>query len=355
MREDDRGFLYPEVDALSCVECGLCETVCPVINAGESRRPLRVLAAKNPDESVRLASSSGGLFTMLAERVIAEGGVVFGAKFDESWGGVVHTAAESMDEVAALRGSKYVQSVMGDAYQRAYAILRQGRKVLFSGTPCQIAGLKKFLRRDYDNLLTLDVVCHGVPSPLVWREYLKDNFGENVRVVNMRDKSKGWSAYRVKIEADCNKYCRPASENVYIEGFLKDLYLRPSCYVCPSKAGRSGSDITLGDFWGITQCHPDFADDKGVSLALIGSKKGEGAVDGIDISAEHSTYENAVRYNPCIECSVSEPPQSVAFWNLFEKIGAQAIEEICRSMRPSALSRIILRLKTILWHIIHRR
>lgn len=173
MSEDSEGFIYPCVDESVCVDCHLCERVCPIINYGNDREPLAVYAAKNPDESIRMQSSSGGVFTLLAERVIDEGGVVFGATFNDRWE-VVHDYVETKEELAKFRGSKYVQSKIGDSYQKAKAFLKNNRKVLFSGTPCQIAGLKKYLRKDYDNLLAVDFICHGVPSPGVFRTYLQE-------------------------------------------------------------------------------------------------------------------------------------------------------------------------------------
>lgn len=169
--EDKEGFRYPVADRIKCIDCGLCEKVCPVINQYEATNPIKVYAAINKDEVIRMQSSSGGIFTLLAEKVIREGGVVFGAAFDENWE-VQHTYVETIKDLAKLRTSKYVQSRMEDNYQRAKAFLKQGRKVMFTGTSCQIAGLKHFLRKDYDNLLAVDVICHGVPSPMVWRDYL---------------------------------------------------------------------------------------------------------------------------------------------------------------------------------------
>ena len=173
MHEDCEGFLYPQVDESSCIDCGLCEKVCPVIHQNASQEPLSSYIAINPNEEIRLKSSSGGIFTLLAEKIIAEGGVVFGARFDENWD-VVHAWTDTIEGLAPLCGSKYVQSRIGNTYNEAKDFLKQGRKVLFSGTPCQIAGLKKFLRKEYANLLTVDFICHGVPSPGVWRRYLSE-------------------------------------------------------------------------------------------------------------------------------------------------------------------------------------
>ena len=214
MAADNEGFLYPQVNSAICIDCGLCEKVCLVINQSAPREPLVVYAAKNNNEDIRLKSSSGGIFTLLAEKVIEEGGVVFGAKFDADWN-VIHDYTETIEGLAAFRGSKYVQSIIGDNFKTAKQFLNNGRKVLFSGTPCQIAGLKKYLRKEYDNLLTVDVVCHGVPSPMVWRDYLdykraKRAAGKNtvssslkelpvITGISFRDKTKGWKKYGFRI------------------------------------------------------------------------------------------------------------------------------------------------------------
>ena len=173
MHEDNEGFLYPIVDKEACIDCGLCEKVCPVIHQGEPTEPLSSYIAINPNEEIRLKSSSGGIFTLLAEKIIADGGVVFGARFDKNWN-VVHAWTDTIVGLAPFRGSKYVQSRIGNTYKETKEFLQQGRKVLFSGTPCQVAGLKKYLRKEYDNLLTVDFICHGVPSPGVWRRYLSE-------------------------------------------------------------------------------------------------------------------------------------------------------------------------------------
>ena len=298
MKEDEEGFLYPLVDVSLCIDCGLCEQVCPVIHQGTAREPLTVFAAKNPDEQIRMSSSSGGIFTLLAEQVLAEGGVVFGARFDEHWE-VVHAYTETVEGLAAFRGSKYVQSRTGDSFVQAERFLRQGRKVLFSGTPCQISGLRCFLRKEYDNLVTVDFICHGVPSPGVWRAYLKEKTarqcgGKNsvlshstyplgdVRVENIafRDKRYGWKkfSFALTLSAPGRRGAKNTVllretkyKNVFLKGFLRDLYLRPSCHECPAKCFKSGSDVTIGDFWSINDYLPRENDHCGYSLCLVHS------------------------------------------------------------------------------------
>ena len=299
LKEDGEGFLYPHVNSDECIDCGLCEKVCPELHHGERHIPLEVYAAKNKDESIRMQSSSGGIFTLLAEKVIQEGGVVFGAAFDVNWE-VMHTYAETMEGLVDFRGSKYMQSRIGTAYQDAEYFLKQGRKVLFSGSPCQIKGLKLFLRKNYDNLIAVDFICHGVPSPKVWREYLKETIarksGKNsvlpypipckigIDTVDFRSKSTGWKKYSFALtlsetlaEGAQNTVLLSSvfSENPFMRAFLADLILRPSCYSCPSKSGRSGSDLTIADYWAIPRVAPEFDDDKGVSLVLVQTEKGK--------------------------------------------------------------------------------
>lgn len=299
LKEDGEGFLYPHVNSDECIDCGLCEKVCPELHHGERHIPLEVYAARNKDESIRMQSSSGGIFTLLAEKVIQEGGVVFGAAFDVNWE-VMHTYAETMEGLVDFRGSKYMQSRIGTAYQDAEYFLKQGRKVLFSGSPCQIKGLKLFLRKNYDNLIAVDFICHGVPSPKVWREYLKETIarksGKNsvlpypipckigIDTVDFRSKSTGWKKYsfaltlsETSVEGVKNTVLLSSvfSENPFMRAFLADLILRPSCYSCPSKSGRSGSDLTIADYWAIPQVAPEFDDDKGVSLVLVQTEKGK--------------------------------------------------------------------------------
>lgn len=342
MRADAEGFLYPHIDTAVCIDCGLCERVCPVLRQEQPRKPIAVYAAKNPDERIRMESSSGGVFTLLAEQTIRAGGVVFGARFDEAWE-VVHDSTETIEGLAAFRGSKYVQSRIGTSFARAEEFLKQGRQVLFSGTPCQIAGLNRFLRRSYDNLLTVDVVCHGVPSPLVWRRYL-DGIGGGTTVsrISMRDKSTGWTHFRIRIsDTDRNLVNATVGDDPFMKGFLANLYLRPVCHACPAKSGRSGSDLTIADFWGIRRVLPHFADDKGVSLVLTNTKRGAEIFGASATNRTEASYSDALKYNPAIESSPCIPKARSEFWQKFPTYGISAIDEACRSMRPDLFRRTI--------------
>lgn len=367
MFADNEGFLYPQVDKAICIDCGLCEKVCPVISQNELRSPLAVYAAKNTNEDIRLKSSSGGIFTLLAEQVISEGGVVFGARFNESWE-VVHDYTETVEGLEPFRGSKYVQSVIGDNFIKAKKFLTEGRKVLFSGTPCQISGLKKFLRKEFENLLTVEVVCHGVPSPMVWRDYLeyrRTKYASGVRElpkitdILFRDKSDGWKNYGLRIcyseeklnnnlvcqsERKSNCEITPANEDIFMNGFLRNLYLRPSCFHCPVKGGKSGADMSLADYWGIESYHPTFYDQRGVGLLLIYTEKGIVYNDLISdgLNAQSTEYSFAIHGNPCIVDSVQEIKRNrTEFWNLYQTYKVKAIVKICNKLRPSKIRRCI--------------
>lgn len=370
LKEDVEGFLYPQVDVSSCIDCGLCEKVCPVLHPYEPRNPQLVFAAKNRDEKIRIESSSGGVFTALAETVICEGGVVFGACFDEKWE-VMHTYVETLEELSRFRGSKYVQSRMGNCYQQAETFLKEGRKVLFSGTPCQISGLKLYLRREYDNLLTVDLICHGVPSPGVWRKYLKEEVarkrekntvlphpihGENALIegISFRDKMLGWKKYSFALALSTTNgsgekfsFCSriPFTENTFMRGFLADLYLRPSCYACPTRCGKSGSDITLGDFWGIEYVKPEIDDDKGLSCVLANTDKGSEMVAKLNsVDYYVVNYEDVYRYNSALEESAKVTEKRKYFYTAYleNKI---LIKIICKLTRDP----LILKCKILIY------
>lgn len=235
---------------------------------------MKVLALINKDSEVRKNSSSGGVFYMLAQEVILCGGVVFGAKFDDNFE-VVHSYAETLQGVRDFMTSKYVQSFVSDAYKTAEGFLKDGRKVLFSGTPCQVNALKKYLGKDYDNLITMDFICHGVPSRGVWREYIEElSKGKEITAVNFRDKTEGWRVFSLRVDfKDSSSYVKNLETDIYTKGFLKNLYLRPSCYSCKFRGVERVADITLADFWGVQNELPEFFDDKGTSVAIVRSEK----------------------------------------------------------------------------------
>lgn len=284
MKEDIEGFLYPMIDHSRCVNCGLCEKVCPTRNQEKSQSLMETYAVYNTDEEIRMKSSSGGLFTLLAEQVLKENGVVYGASFDSNFE-VEHIRVTSFAELELLRGSKYVQSKLNGIYNLCKQDLEMGKKVLFTGTPCQIAALKTFLRKSFDNLICMDIICHGVPSRMVWRRYLEYRVmlaKSKIKQIAFRVKDKGWKQFGIKFTFENSiPYYQEFQDDVYMKGFLRDLYLRPSCYDCKFKTKQRVSDITVADFWGINKLHPEWDDDKGMSLLLIHSTKGKIIIDSI--------------------------------------------------------------------------
>ena len=344
MQQDDEGFLYPHVDASSCIDCGLCEMVCPFVHPYEARTPMHSYAAINNDEQIRIESSSGGIFTLLAEQIINDGGVVFGARYDEEWQ-VELAYTETSEGLASFRGSKYVQARVGDTYATCANFLKAGRKVMYSGTPCQIAGLKHYLRKEYANLLTVDFVCHGVPSPKVWAKYLHDVVGTvNVQGMSMRDKRQEmWKHFNFVL--DYKKDGRMISlsswhqENDYMKAFLCDMILRPSCYACKAKECRSHSDITIADFWGIQNILPQMDDDKGTGLVLIHTTRGKEFAPFGKMKYKEVTFEEGFRNNPSIFRSAKPWPRRTEFFRQLDK--EDGIVELIRSnLRPSVQMRL---------------
>lgn len=318
MREDNEGFLYPIVDAATCVDCRLCENVCPEQNPGESPAVPKAYAAKAKDDIVRLSSSSGGIFTLVAEKVLDAGGVVFGCAFNDKLE-AEHIFVGDKESLLKLRGSKYIQSRIGNSFSAAEAFLRDGREVLFSGTPCQIAGLKKYLRKEYDNLLTVEVLCHGIPSSAVWRNYIKERF-PGAQMISFRAKTEGWKNFHFEINGGDHTEC--FTDNEYMRLFLDNVILRPSCYSCKFKSGKSGSDITLGDFWGIENVLPEFDDDNGCSVVLVNSGKGGKALDGLDIEMVEVDFPSAVSGNSAYSHSVRPHINRAYFFSEFRRSGS---------------------------------
>lgn len=325
MQQDNEGFLYPYVDTTTCIDCGLCEKVCSTQNPAEAREPRQVFAAINKNEKIRMLSSSGGIFTLLAEKVINEGGVVFGARFDEEWQ-VTLDYTENLEELAAFRGSKYVQASTGETYKQCEQFLKDGRKVLFTGTPCQIAGLHQFLCNQYVNLTTCDFACHGIPSPKVWRMYLDeiiDGANRAITDVKFRNKDNGWKEFNFQIsyDKDCNVTTLSSchKDNLYMRAFLRDMILRPSCHDCKAKQGRSMSDITIADYWGIQINHPEMDDDKGTGLVLIHTQKGREFFENLQVTSLETDYNEIVSFNPVIIRSVKPHSNREKFFSKLDK------------------------------------
>lgn len=325
LQSDEQGFLYPNVNEKACVNCKICEKVCPVINTKSENEPLTTYAAINPNKSTRLKSSSGGVFSLLAERTIKEGGVVFGARFNEKWE-VIHDYASTINEIDPFRGSKYVQSAIRDNFKKAEYFLKKDKQVLFSGTPCQIAGLKSFLRKDYSNLITVEVACHGVSSPLIWKSYLEQiKKNGTIKTISFRNKSKGWKNFCFLVEQETKTILEPFNENIYMRGFLENIFLRPSCYECPFKAGRSLSDFTIADFWGIQFFEELSDDDLGTSLVLVNTLKGQSLWNQTSLNHTDVIFERVLPFNIALVSCVKKNNRYDFFWKEYSKVGIDAI------------------------------
>lgn len=309
MKSDKEGFLYPETDESVCVKCGLCKKVCPALNHNPPAHDVHAYACKNNDTDIQKNSSSGGAFSAFAEYVLEQNGVVFGAIFDENFR-VVHGYAENKYELEKMRGSKYVQSDIACSYKNAQQFLESGRLVLFSGTSCQVAGLHSYLRKHYDNLICIDVICHGVPSPLVFKKYIDEmeqKYESNAENIKFRDKTEGWGNFSMKIDFHKKHYRQTVDKDIYLRGFVQNLYLRPSCYSCRYKGLTAKSDISLADFWGIKNILPDFYDENGVSLVLLNTKAGKNLFEKIKNTIEYSP--SSLEHAELCNHAITEPPK----------------------------------------------
>ena len=345
MREAKDGFEYPIIDKRECLNCKACINTCPVVNATEQKNSLSLsYAAYSKDEAIRMQSSSGGLFYCLAEKIIELGGVVFGATFDRD-NRLVHRSCDHIDGLKSFCGSKYVQSHIGDCYYEAEKYLKDSRTVYYSGTPCQISALKHYLRKPYDNLITQDIICHGVPSPLVLKKYLNKRQSEvdsRTEMINFRNKDSGWEKYSITIgfEDDSTYQCE-YSRDAYMLAFLKNLSLRESCYHCSFRSKKRESDITLGDFWGINNILPQMNDDKGTSFIIINSEIGKKLFDLIDdnIIFQSVDLDEALAANPSMTASVYQPIERSRFFR--DIVNADFDYTVRKYLHSNMISKII--------------
>ncbi|MBE5799515.1 MAG: 4Fe-4S dicluster domain-containing protein [Clostridiales bacterium] len=351
MQPDAEGFLYPVVDGKLCVACDLCEKRCPAGKIVAENKP-HAYGAQHKDEAIRNLSSSGGVFTALARGMFAQGGVVFGAAFDEALR-VEHIGAFDETELAPMRGSKYVQSDASDALANAASLLERGIPVLFSGTPCQVAGLKARVSKKHDDqLLTVDFVCHGVPSPGVFASYLKElerTHGKRVTAYTFRDKRLGWKNFSaVAIFEDGTEHVGQQTTEPYLYGFMQNLYLRPSCVQCSVlRDVHHASDITIADLWGAQNVCPDQDDNTGLSLVFVNTQKGRKALEAagaqVTMFPVHDT-KPLLRYNPSIGHTAKAHEKRKTFFSHYAKHGFDSAFVMKLLAGPSRLERIARRI-----------
>ena len=336
MKNDEQGFRYPIINEAQCVSCGLCQRVCQI---AKEKKNLVVsvgdcYGVKSID-SIRRRSSSGGIFTLLSDIILSQGGVCIGAAFDYSMK-VVHRCAINDEERNLLRGSKYVQSNLQYIFDEIVQFLEMGRFVLFSGTPCQVSAIKIFIETkkvDSSRLVLVDLVCHGAPSPKVWEEYvafLEDEFKSKLINYSFRDKKFGWKGYHIRAEFENGEIMGDNEETQsFVKLFNRDLMIRSSCYQCPYTCLRRVGDITIGDFWGIEEIDASFDDNKGISMALINTPKGKILFSSIThkSNVEIRKYDidkltQPNLYRPTRKCVFYKN-----FWTTFRKSGYKKVAQ----------------------------
>lgn len=313
MEKDSEGFCYPQIDQTKCVNCGLCEKVCPVIQKRADierySQPL-VYAAYHTNEAIRMDSTSGGIFSALAEKIFSDGGYVGGAVYNKDHT-VKHIVTKEKELLPELRSSKYLQSNTEKLFLDIQELLNAGKKVLVCGAPCQIAGLYNFLKKDYENLISCDFICRGVNSPKVFLKYmemLEGKYESKATKIKFKNKTFGWHNFSMKVDfANGKTYCKDRWHDMFFVGYLqKGNFSRPSCYNCQFKGFPQCSDITLADFWGIENIDPSMDQDKGTSLVMINSKKGAALFDALGdrIVAKQFKIEQAALENQAMRSSM---------------------------------------------------
>lgn len=354
IKEDHLGFYYPEINKKLCTECGLCSSVCPILHPISLNEPKFIYSGWSLNENIRLTSSSGGAFSEIALPILEKGGVVFGCILNNELK-AIHSFIESPADLYQMQRSKYVQSYIGNTFQEVRKFLRQGRTVLFSGTPCQVAGLYSFLKKTYDNLYTVDLICHGVPSPALWEEYKKYiSRKENIRInsILFRDKSISWIFYRTHIKGFTPKGKEKTIKLSYFKDpwtrtFLSDYYLRESCYQCPYCSTKRVADFTLADWWGYKAITPKDRNfqKKGVSLIFINTEKGK------SLNIENKMYliprsmNEAVLTNQSLLHAWEKPIKYNTYRNLypsqsFENIATSILKEVKVSLEKKILDKV---------------
>ena len=347
MIRDDEGFYYPHIDSAKCINCALCEKVCPIINTSKKDdNILKSYAGYITNEKIRMKSSSGGIFSSLAEYVLSNHGVVYGAAFNKAFL-IEHIRIDNVADLDKLRGSKYVQSQKKDIFIKVRDDLKNNILVLFSGTACEISGLKAFLQKDYDNLITVDVLCHGVPSEKVWELYLNE-YGNQIKRINFRDKVSGWKTYSITIDTNNNKTTIRHYEDRYLRLFLSNICLRPSCHDCKFKNLNRDSDISIGDAWGIQNYLPNLDDNKGTSVIIVHSSKGELLLENIQNNLILQEHEIEQLLPPTADSrkSVIVHKKRTKFFMLLNK--GSCVNDLYKLIQPSLFARIKNKIKRLL-------
>lgn len=321
------GFYYPDVDLIKCVKCGLCEKVCPAIN------PLNTLkrdgfpvgyAAQSIDTEIRKKSTSGAVFYELGKYIVENGGYVCGAVFTKNYE-VRHILTDSLSDLKTMRGSKYVQSKIGNIYIQIRELLKSGKTVLFCGCPCQVAALRRVVGREMSNLYTVDFVCHGIPSQSMfdsYRESLERRYSGSVTNFEFRNKKSGWHNSAVQVKFNNGKvYSEPYTVDPYTKSFMSGTTMKSACYTCGFKEFKSGSDIMLGDFWGSELILADWDDNTGISATIVNTNKGQALLEKVKLHKKRAQLGEIIRYNRNIVYATEANKNRSLFFNYAKTFG----------------------------------
>lgn len=336
MQMDEYGFLYPVKDTELCINCNLCERVCNFKkDTGLGQEEKKGYAIVSKDKKQRQSSASGGFFAKLAENIIKQGGYVVGAAMlYDNQVEAKHIIVDSVEDLKRLQGSKYVQSRIGDIYSKVLGLLKEDKLVLFSGTPCQVDGLKGFLRKDYDNLITVDIICHGVPNNKIFSDYLKYKYRDgNVKFFSFRDRYMGWGmtgCVEIEKAGVKKKFYFTPNNSSYFSYFLKGKLYRENCYSCPYTGIQRPGDITIGDYWGIAEEHPDFKNkvDDAISAIITNTVKGKNYIELIldDLCVTESSFERIAKHNSQLRKPTEYPKDREILLDMYRDNGYSALE-----------------------------
>ncbi len=352
MKEDVEGFKYPLIDKSKCIGCNLCEKVCPILNRKNSsnKRKPDIYAAWSKSNEIRIDSTSGGIFTELAKVIYQEKGMVCAAIYNEDWM-VEHYLSSEEKDLDNLRSSKYLQSDIGKSYSKIKNALLQNKKVLFCGSPCQVAGLYGYLQKDYEKLITVDFICRGMNSPKIFKKYLKtleQKYKSKVTKIKFKNKINGWHNFSTKIDFENGKtYVGGRYTDSYMVGYLKyNTFMRPSCYDCKFKQLPRKADITLADFWGIEKIDKSLDEDKGTSMILINSSKGEELFEKIKAKIIYKKIISEEVFNENI-CIAKSPERTEARDFVFKNIDKLSYEELQKKYfpAPNFLEKVKIKIK----------
>jgi coenzyme F420-reducing hydrogenase beta subunit len=357
MQYDEEGFEYPVINQESCLDCGLCQNVCPVLQY-DKRHVLRTAnngaqigyAARNKNFEQRMISSSGSIFPPIAEWILGNGGIVVGTAYDGKYN-AVHLIIDTKEKLKEIQGSKYLQCKADNTtFKRIREELKTGRLVLYSGMACQVEGLKSYLRKDYDNLYTIDLICMGIPSSVVWQKYLNAFFkGEKILHINFKEKSIGWDTFSFYVKTDKREFKERGMENLYLQSMFRSWNMRPSCFQCPFKKEERFSDFTLADCWGASKLVPEINDNKGLSSVIVHSKKGhvlwQELSDRIDY--REISIEDIAAGNSNLVQNKPKSGDRHLFYDLLERNPQKAFEKLCKVNRPSLLIRMKMKFVSI--------